>query len=245
MAGFVLNDFRADAISASEEALRALGQGAVNSPTEAGISYCIPAPANAANVVRLLKLAIFAGIAIGGVLVLAGVGLYLFSYTIHLFAGLVRYLAIMISVIGFSLCFLPATLEQRLARSFLQRHVGDFWSDGSISPIFVSIEHAQTYSKFKVLAEDSAYMVLYRESRCIEIEGMRCRYMIYGPDVKSISLHPNGRTTMLTYDASGAELELAIVPRPSDSSKTMTSFGRDTFRNIQAVLATPTRVGKG
>ena len=201
-------DFRGDAIA---ESLALLGQSA---PEEIGISCCVPRGADGSSVRRRVKIVTVLSL----VLLIAGVG----------FGGVVGFLmrehwmeenmpflvfALACSVAGISMGLVPTVWERRVVRRFLREHVGDVWSDPGRRPIQVSLEEAQTYGRPKILAEDIGVLMCHPEATCVVLEGVSCKYVIYGKDVVSLRLHDNSKTVLVKYRIGQTALDVAIVPR--------------------------------
>ena len=234
-------DFRFAAITASERALKSLGSRAGASPVEAGISYCVRSPVDASALIRMLK-----ALAIGGVFViLAGFGgtaIFIYLAQQHLLPVLPAYIgAACCGAIGYLFCFLPTMMEGRLSRKYLQKNLGNFWADKTLTPDFVSIENAHTYNQLKALAEDTGYLLIHPEAHCLEVEAISCRYLIYAADVLDLSLHANGKTILVSYKAAGERLDLAIIPRSivGEVKHQTLGSGRDRFHRVQQALTLP------
>jgi len=207
-------DFRCYAAAASAQALQAFGPAATASPPEAGISYCIPSPVDASGLIRSLKVTAIVStvLFLGGFILAAALTIYSQSQksphtNLLLIAGMGCFVMALFSA------FMPTTLEGIRTQKHLRGHVGDFWADSTLMPRVVGIEDAETYNKLKVLADDIAVAILRPESGCLQIEGIRYRYLIYASDVTSLSLHENKRTVLLSYNIGAEHLSLAIIPR--------------------------------
>jgi hypothetical protein len=229
-------DFRGPAIAASRRALQSLGPAALASPTEAGISYCIPAPADAAFLVTLLRMnAIFS---LSGILmIVVGAG----SLGTSVLPTWAFPLGVACWILGTLICFIPTLLEAVLLRRFLRKNLGDLWARKTHKPIHVAIENANTYNRMKVLAEDIGALVIHTDAQCIEIEGIRCRYLIYAADVIGVSLHKNGKTVLVGYLAADELLELAIIPRGilKELQRQTTGSSAGTYHAIAQALVSP------
>ena len=209
-------DFRDAIVAASERALKRAGMPAQASPLQAGISYCVPAPVDPSRVVCRLKVSAFLGVGIllgslaFGVL-MAVLAVRLTGDTIKTMLGIVGVVG---GVGGVMLAgSIGSWFEARLSQAHIKRHLGDFWSDRTIVPHFASIENAHTYDRLKVVGDDLGILLIHPEAHCVEIEGIRFRYLIYAGDVRFLSLHKNQRTILLGYEVDGEQIDLAIVPR--------------------------------
>lgn len=124
------------------------------------------------------------------------------------------FLAAVFLMVGAAMSFLaPSLIERVLVRHHLRGRLANHWSDANVAKTFVSVENAETYNKFKLLAEDVGVLLCRTESGFVTLEGIGFRYFVLTGDVVELSLHPNGRAVLLTYKIGATILRLAIVPR--------------------------------
>lgn len=207
-----VDDFRDAAAAASLAAIYALaGQSA--DPTQSGLSYCLLRPDNPAPIRRACKyhvvICLLLGFSCLGLSVMViGNPVARHMPVDPLIIGL------LFSFFGIGCFFAGAFLPRRLLRTHLQRTVGDFWADATLSPIHVNIENARTYQKLKLLPEDLGILLLHPATHCVQIEALSYRYLIYAADVTRLERFKTREqeAVFLSYRIGSEILELAIIP---------------------------------
>lgn len=84
---------------------------------------------------------------------------------------------------GFGVLFYVVGYIRRSARKVLGPAFQSMLKQGSSRPEYVGIEDARTFSKFKLVPDDTAYLVIDQESRRLLIEGVLNTYSIRAEDV--------------------------------------------------------------
>lgn len=84
---------------------------------------------------------------------------------------------------GFGVLFYVAGYIKRSARKVLGPAFQSMLKQGSSKPEFVGIEDARTFSKFKLVPEDTAYLIIDHGTCRLLIEGVLYTYSIRAEDV--------------------------------------------------------------
>ena len=64
-----------------------------------------------------------------------------------------------------------------------RRHIGRRLRLDGLKPPVVEVEETDTFSKMKAVSEDVGLLLLYPQQRCVVVEGLTHRYVIYADDV--------------------------------------------------------------
>ena len=76
----------------------------------------------------------------------------------------------------------------------------------------MGLEDTATFDRPKVIPEDVGFMLLHPEQRCVQIEGLHCRYLIHADDVNLILMPPTKtRAVQITYHIGDVPLSLTII----------------------------------
>jgi hypothetical protein len=196
------HDFRDQSVHASDLALRevaASNPAAANEPTLAGVSLCVRAPGDGQAVRRREKVGVILRLIFGFGGVLAGAVLASMSSEKRgpppLGLGKGRWLAVgmVCSVGGIALMLDTPGSQRRRTR----RHISSRLRLDGLKPPVVEVEDTATYSKMKAVSEDVGLLLMYPESRCVVIEGLTHRYVIYANDVLQVRPVQGATTTGL------------------------------------------------
>ena len=78
----------------------------------------------------------------------------------------------------------------------------------------VNLENASTYDQMKVVPEDAGLLLLHPDTRCLQIEGITHRYLIYAADVADITMATGSesRSVRIVYRIGDTLLGITIVP---------------------------------
>jgi hypothetical protein len=231
----VQTDFRSRAVAASEMMRRSLPAGL--SPERAGISCCLARQPSLARIRKPIKITAVASAVLG----LSG--LVIGPIIFHLQRGIspaekpgLAAIAFCCSVGGMLLLFLPLVFERWIVRQQLSRRedATGFGGKGT----HVALEHASTYGSLKMLAEDAGLIYIHPEARYVMISGLSYVYVIQSKDVVGLSLHPNGKTVLLSYAVENEQLDLAILPRSvlAELKRQTLGSSRSLFVKIQDAL---------
>jgi hypothetical protein len=98
------------------------------------------------------------------------------------------------------------------ARRKVRRHVARRLQLDGRHPI-VELEDTTTFSKMKAVTEDLGVALAYPEQRCVVIEGISHRYLIYADDVTLLREVPGPTASGLgiQYLAAGERLDLTLT----------------------------------
>jgi hypothetical protein len=232
-----LNDFRLEAIAASEALLRTLPSGL--SLEKRGVSYCLARRPSLSRLRAPIKLTAVA-CAILGLSGVASGGIIGFLKKSDMFADNLSWLAIALccSVGGVLLLFLPTLVERWIVRRHLCRHDEDYGSGSEHQGIHVALEYAPTYGSMKLLAEDVGLLYIYPEAHYVKIDGLSYEYVIQSKDVVGFSLHSNAKSVVLSYTVGEERLDLVIAPRSilAEFERQTTGSSRSLFVKMQDAL---------
>jgi hypothetical protein len=98
------------------------------------------------------------------------------------------------------------------ARRKVRRHVAQrVRLDGR--PPIVELEETRTFSKMKAVTEDLGVVLMYPEQRCVVIEGVTHRYLIYAEDVVEVRpvAGPTSSGFGIHYLAAGEPLDITLT----------------------------------
>ena len=140
----------------------------------------------------------------------------------------------------------PTILQRRHTRRVVTARFGGTPWVSDTRPITVNIEDAQTHARLKVLPEDMGMMMLYADPGCVQIEGVRYRYLIHAPDVISVTAERPASTESVTirYRVGGAQLALTLFQTSILSETRRQLVGGNTlYRRVRAVLIEPGGTG--
>lgn len=180
-------DFREQAVFVSEAALRELAASnpAAGEPTQAGVSLCVRAPGDGQAVRRREKVSVilrlifgFGGVAAGAILA-AATSEKRGPPPLGLSRGRWLAVAMVCSLGGIGIMLDSAGAQRRRTR----RHISSRLKLDGLKPPVVEVEETATYSKMKAVSEDVGLLLTYPETRCVVIEGLTHRYVIYANDV--------------------------------------------------------------
>jgi hypothetical protein len=238
------DDFRAAAAVESERLLTDLQRDTSNrlaDPIEAGISYCLPVLGLGRDAMKRFALASVLALVcgLGGLIVGALIG----AKPEILGGGRddwwIIAIAVAFSVTGIASLLSSSVVQRWLVRRSVRARIGEVRRFDGPAPINVGIEDSRTYSKMKVVPEDLAVIVLHPENRCLQIEGVCYRYLVYADDVVAADqlTIPQGQACRLHYAVGEEVVSLALVPiSPLTEFKRQTVGGQLSL--VKAVLQT-------
>ena len=211
------DDFRDAPVAASElavaDAARA-NPSLASDPLRAGMSLCLRAPGDGQSVRRRLKWDVLARavLGLGGLVGGAVLGVMhenhrdVFGFKVS--GGVWLAVAVCCSLGGIFMLISAAGAARRKVR----RHVAQrIRLDGR--PPIVELEETRTFSKMKAVTEDLGVVLMYPEQRCVVIEGVTHRYLIYAEDVVEVRPVPGPTTAGLGihYLAAGEPLDITLT----------------------------------
>ena len=165
--------------------LAASNPAAANEPTLAGVSLCVRAPGDGQAVRRREKVGVILRLIFGFGGLLAGAVLASLSSEkrgpppLGLGKGVVLGAGVACSLGGIGLMLDTPGSQRRRTRRHISRRLR---LDGLRPPV-VEVEETATFSKMKAVSEDVGLLLTYPETRCVVIEGLTHRYVIYAADV--------------------------------------------------------------
>jgi len=242
-------DFRDEAVTASEASLAQCGwhrqAPAEGDLVESGLSYCVKAEGDGQGALRRLRRRMLVAFLLGFVLL----GMAIVAIGVNSRAektGAPHSEAVMLvlagsGVVGFlTLLFYAVTAHRRVARRLVLNRIL-VERGGASEPVFVCIEDGQTFQKPKLLPEDIGAVILHPASRCVQIEGVTHRYMIYAEDVLKMDCvkAPAYQALTIEYTIDPTNLQIALFDaRFTSEVKRQTIGSRNKFfHEIQAILA--------
>jgi MFS family permease len=102
-------------------------------------------------------------------------------------------------------------------RRYTRRRIGQRYEElatlcGGAAPVWVGLEEAVSFHRFKLVPEDVAFVGFDPAARLVVIEGVRHRYRIRGDDVLSVGQLPGGGSsaTAIAYQVGDAQLAIAL-----------------------------------
>jgi len=222
-------DFRARAAAASEILRRnfpSVSCCLVRQPDLSRLRRTIKAFAGACLVVGL------SGLATGAIIILAPKG------GIAADKSSVPAIAAGCTIAGMLAMFLPTFIERWIVRRYLLQNEEGPTSGPDHKGIHVALENAHTYQKVKILAEDVGLIYIHPEASYVRISGLSYDYIIQSKDVAGFSLHPNGKSVLLSYLVGKERLDLVIVPRSLLAELRRQTLGssQSLFEKIQQAL---------
>ncbi|MBN2234675.1 MAG: hypothetical protein JW706_05955 [Opitutales bacterium] len=169
-------DFRHAAADASFRAVENLGvEAALND-----FSLCLPKEGGQERLRKTMRVA-SALFVMAFVMMMGGAVLLQLepdqSWTLLQVCGILSGMA------GFGVLFYVAGYIKRSSRKVLGPAFESMLKQGSSRPEFVGIEDAKTFSKFKLVPEDTAYLIIDHASCRLLIEGVLYTYSIRAEDV--------------------------------------------------------------
>ena len=204
------SDFRAEAVTASTELLRAHSGDA----SEAGVSYCIPADADGRDyLAELRRRSIVAmvlgigGIAAGGVIALIAKAQ---SFESNRREWTVLAIALACTLSGFAALFGMVRRIRRLVRQRVGQRLGEIPPEA----LRITLENAATYQQMKLVPDDAGIMLFHPAERCLAIEGITHRYLIHADDVADLSMGGGeaNRSVRIVYRIGVATLGITVSP---------------------------------
>ena len=243
-------DFRDTAVAASNAILSRWRQDSGASvdadPVESGLSYCVKADTDGRSVMRRLKrktlaaLILAFGLIISAIFPLRADSLAKKRGTPYNETALVTLGAC--SVLGgMAALFYGVTVHGRLVRRVARDRIS-VEREGASRPVVITIEDGLTFEKAKAVPEDIGAVILHPASRCVQIEGVTHRYMIYADDVLEAECRktPTNRALVIEYAIGSSSLRIALFDyRLSSEFKRQLIGGRNRlFDRILAVLET-------
>ena len=166
--------------------LAAANPAAADDPTAAGLSLCVRAPGDGEAVRRRERVSVIFRLVVGFAGLLAGAVCGKVSTAAKdgsppLGLGENAWLAVggVGSVGGILLMLQAPHAQRRRARRHIDRRLR---LDG-LKPPVVEVEETATFSTMKAVSEDVGLLLLYPPQRCVVVEGLTHRYVIYADDV--------------------------------------------------------------
>lgn len=250
-------DFRAEAVAASEELLAAWRRkspaAAEADAVESGLSYCIRTDLDGPSIMRRHARFMRIGMVLTIGFLIAGI----VALTVNSRAekkGATDQEALSMAFVGcacagFLACaFYCAKAHVRLLRRVAADRLA-VERTGSSKPVILSLEDGQTFQKLKAAPEDIGAVLLHPASRCVQIEGVTHRYMIYADDVLGMEFArtPNSRAFVIQYAIGPRSLRIALFDsRLRTEFKLQIIGGRSrVFDQIQATLESENRSATG
>lgn len=209
----VTSDFRDAAVAESERLLaeRAREEGrAFAEPMEAGISYCLRAEGEGASALRRFKWKTLGSMALGVGGLIGGAVLAARAESGEGDAAVLP-LAVACSLGGFFFLFFGATLQGRVVRRVARDRITTE-REGASKPLVMSVEDGRSFKKMKAVPEDVGAVILHESSRCMQIEGLTHRYLIYGDDVFEMEVEktPSSEALVIQYGIGDESLRIAL-----------------------------------
>jgi len=142
------------------------------------------------------------------------------------------------TIVGMLSMFLPTIIERWIVRRNLPQSEEGSTAGSDHKGIHVALENAHTYRTVKILAEDVGLIYTHPEACYVRISGLSYDYIIQSKDVAGLSLHPNGKSVLLSYMAGNERLDLVIVPRSLLAELRRQTLGssQSLFEKIQQAL---------
>jgi hypothetical protein len=209
-------DFRQRAFDASRAALRGpRGSEAAHAPDilAARLSLCVPTTNDADAIRATLRrsLVIYMVLGIGGIA--AGGIIAFWRKQTHAIDGPEfdswLYVALANSLSGFFFLFLGIRRERQFTRQVVLNRLGAPLPGPAV---YVDLNQPADLEKVKLVAHDVAMLFAHPQVRCVQIEGITARYVIYGQDVVRLEKVHTGKSVavILAYQIGEAMLELAL-----------------------------------
>ena len=204
-------DFRDRAVAASLAAIRRAG-GSTADASSAGTSYCLPRAENTRGIRAMLRCNALA-IVFVALPAIAMSPLFLVPASPLAHDPWSMALGIALAIGGLGLLVSLPPNEARIVQRHIVRTVGDYRLDPNAPSYPVRVEDTHTWQKLKAIAEDLGVIRLFAESRCVQIEGVFYRYLIYANDVKRIEQVRSGTNEKVhvTYQIGSEVLELTLT----------------------------------